>query len=130
MEISMTMTVSQSLLNLEPTVRTAPVANASLPATIAVGGFPFFPGMAANGSRLYVPIQSPANTLAVIDTATNTVVRNPITFGLDPHVAVVTPKGDFVYVTNLGSNSVSVMETAHNTVVATIPVGKSHLARW
>jgi YVTN family beta-propeller protein len=35
----------------------------------------------------------------------------------------VTPDGSKVYVTNVNSNTVSVIDTATNTVIATIPVG-------
>ncbi|MDJ0106300.1 beta-propeller fold lactonase family protein, partial [Rhodococcus erythropolis] len=37
----------------------------------------------------------------------------------------ITPDGGRIYVTNLGSDSVSVIETATNTVAATVPVGAS-----
>jgi YVTN family beta-propeller protein len=40
----------------------------------------------------------------------------------------VTPDGNTVYVANLGDNTVSVIATASNTVVATIPVGNGPLA--
>ena len=39
---------------------------------------------------------------------------------LGHHIAVAAP---FAYITNTGSNSVSVIDTATNTVVATVPVG-------
>jgi YVTN family beta-propeller protein len=38
-------------------------------------------------------------------------------------VVAVTPDGTHVYITNIGSNTVSVIATATNTVVATVPVG-------
>jgi YVTN family beta-propeller protein len=68
-----------------------------------------------------------ANTVSVINTATNTVVAT-IPVGVSPSGVAVTPDGTRAYVTNAGSaapNSanVSVINTATNTVVATIPVG-------
>jgi len=39
----------------------------------------------------------------------------------------VTPNGAFAYVTNQGTNDVSVISTATNAVVATIPVGSNPL---
>jgi alpha-galactosidase len=48
---------------------------------------------------------------------------SPITVGSDPSGVAVTPDGKYVYVTNHGSKSVDVIDTATNTVVATIPVG-------
>jgi YVTN family beta-propeller protein len=41
-----------------------------------------------------------------------------LTFGSRPAAAA-----SFAYVTNVGSNNVSVIDTASNTVVATVPVG-------
>jgi YVTN family beta-propeller protein len=43
--------------------------------------------------------------------------------GSFPFDAAVTPDGTRVYVTNNGSNNVSVLDTATTTVVATVPVG-------
>jgi YVTN family beta-propeller protein len=52
--------------------------------------------------------------------------------GWRPVDAAVTPDGGSVYVTNAGSDSVSVISTATNTVVAIIPVGDDFPAhfRW
>jgi YVTN family beta-propeller protein len=46
-----------------------------------------------------------------------------IAVGSDPSGVAVTPNGKHAYVTNHGSNSVDVIDTATNSVVATIPVG-------
>jgi YVTN family beta-propeller protein len=43
--------------------------------------------------------------------------------GIGPRGVAVTPDGKFVYVANSGSNVVSVIATASNTVVATVAVG-------
>jgi YVTN family beta-propeller protein len=43
--------------------------------------------------------------------------------GSGPEGVAVTPDGKFGYVTNEFSNTVSVIVTATNTVVATVPVG-------
>ena len=43
--------------------------------------------------------------------------------GSDLIGVAVTPDGAFVYVTNTGSDTVSVIATATNTVVATVQVG-------
>ncbi len=40
-----------------------------------------------------------------------------------PEGVAITPDGAFAYVTNSGIGTVSVIETASNTVVATVPVG-------
>ena len=48
-----------------------------------------------------------------------------VTVGDDPVLAgmAITPDGAFAYVANFNSGDVSVIETASNTVVATVPVG-------
>lgn len=72
------------------------------------------------------------NTVSIIDTATNTEVdaddnfANGITrirVGKGPSGLAVTPAGDFVYVANRENDNVSLIHTATNKVVATIPVG-------
>ena len=72
-----------------------------------------------------------SGTVAVIDTATNTVVATipvgPIPFA--PIGIAIAPDGTRVYVTNAGdpfdraNGTVAVIDTATDTVVATIPVG-------
>jgi YVTN family beta-propeller protein len=67
------------------------------------------------------------NTVSVIDTTTNTVVKT-IPVGLGPFGVAVSPDGARTYVTNYGnqvssSNSVSVIDTATDIVIAAIPVG-------
>jgi YVTN family beta-propeller protein len=60
----------------------------------------------------------------VIDTATNTVVAT-VGVGFVPVHVSVSPDGANAYVTNAGSNSVSVIDTSTNTVMVTVPVGVS-----
>jgi autotransporter-associated beta strand protein/YVTN family beta-propeller protein len=75
-------------------------------------------------------------TVSVINTATNTVVST-ITVGISPLGISVTPDGKYVYVANSNINNgdngplvgiVSVISTATNTVVGSIPVGTVTLA--
>jgi len=46
-----------------------------------------------------------------------------VTVGTNPRGVAVTPNGLFAYVTNYGASTVSVINTATNTVTATISVG-------
>ena len=46
-----------------------------------------------------------------------------ITVGSDPIGVAVTPNGEYAYVTNYDSSTVSVISTATNMVTATVPVG-------
>lgn len=43
--------------------------------------------------------------------------------GTNPQCVAVAPDGRHAYVTNNGSNAVSVIDTANNHVTATVPVG-------
>jgi YVTN family beta-propeller protein len=83
-----------------------------------IGLFATFDCITASAqSYAYVP-DGGVNTLAVIDTGTNTVVT---TIAMSSPLGVaVTPNGAFAYVTNFEGGSVSVIDRA-NTVVATVP---------
>jgi phospholipase C len=95
-------------------------------------------GVAAtpDGTTVYVT-NSGTNTVGVIETSTNKITSD-ITVGLYPHGIAVTPDGKHAYVANTGpntgptavpgpggSNTVSVIATATNTVTATIDVGQA-----
>ena len=62
------------------------------------------------------------DAVAVIDTASNTVIRT-IAVPKGPHGLVVTPDGRKVYVSSDGASSVSVIDTTTDAVVTTIDVG-------
>ena len=62
---------------------------------------------------------SGANTVSVIDTATNTVLVT-IPVGQFPSGVAVTPDGKRAYVANQNTNNVSVIDAATNTVAATV----------
>jgi YVTN family beta-propeller protein len=57
----------------------------------------------------------------VIDVSPNTVTAT-VSVGDFPFGVAITPDGDFAYVTNVGSNTVSVIDIATNTVTATVGV--------
>jgi len=70
-------------------------------------------------------------TVSVIDIDTNppTVTgTSPVTVGNNPFAVAVTPNGNFVYVTNITDNTVSVFDTATNTVAPSIGVGRAPIA--
>jgi YVTN family beta-propeller protein len=99
-------------------------------ATIPVGIDPNGVAVSPDGKHAYVANQG-SNSVSVIDTATNTVVAM-ITVGSGyaggrpgsgPNAIAVTPDGKHAYVANYLSNNVSVIDTATNTVVATVGVG-------
>jgi YVTN family beta-propeller protein len=97
---------------------------------IPVGSFPFGVAVTPDGRKVYVANDFD-NTVSVIDTATNTVIGGPITVGSNPIGVAVTPDGRKVYVANSdtrstsvsATNTVSVIDTTTNTVIATVNVG-------
>ena len=66
-----------------------------------------------------------SNTVTVFDTETSTPVGTPITVGNGPFGVASTPDGRFVYVANVTAGTVSVIDPATNSVVATVSVGTS-----
>ena len=94
--------------------------------TIPVGTNPVGVAVTPDGTRVYVA-NYVTNTVSVIARPGNTVVAT-VAVGNGPGGIAVTPDGTHAYVT-IGSNSVSVIATATNTVVGLpIPVGFSPLA--
>ena len=117
--------------------------------TIPISGGPQPSGLALNadGSRLYVALNQ-TNEVAVINTATNAIVAR-VKAGTYPYTAVISGDGRKVYVSNWGgripgaadftdgqnpvlvdhrtgipvSGTVSVLDTATNTIVKQIDVG-------
>jgi YVTN family beta-propeller protein len=101
-------------------------------ATVRVESFPHDVAVTPDGGRVYVS-NAQSTTVSVIDTATNTVIATvPVGF-IDPNAGgtfplgvAVSPDGSKVYVANsFLANSISVIGTATNTVIATIPVGSN-----
>lgn len=96
--------------------------------TIPVGAAPVRISITPDGSTAYVSNQNSGNVLSVINLATNTVVEN-ITVGSTPYGSAVTPDGAYDWIIDAGSGQISVVSTATNTVVATVPLsGGSDIA--
>ena len=68
----------------------------------------------------YIP-NATDNVVSAVDLSTNT-VKAKIAVGQNPDGEAITPDGSRVYITNTGSHSVSVINTASNTVISTIPL--------
>jgi YVTN family beta-propeller protein len=103
-------------------------------ATVHVGS-PAAVAVIPDGTKVYVTNYYPKNDVSVIDTSTNTVIAT-VPVGADPLGIAITPDGTKAYVTNYGTGSlvifgnelststdVFVIDTATNTVIATVPVG-------
>ena len=95
---------------------------------IAVGIAPWGISVTPDGARAYVA-NSGSGTVSVIDTVSNTLIDtdpstpdiDPITVGSEPAGISVTPNGAYAYVNNSGDGTVSVIDTASNTLIDTDP---------
>ncbi len=89
---------------------------------------PFGAKATPDGSKLFVPLfgtygkEGPGSTVAVVDTATDTVIAE-IAVGQRPEDVDFTPDGAYAYVSDSSSGTVSVIHVPTLAVVKTIPVG-------
>jgi YVTN family beta-propeller protein len=114
--------------------------------TIGVGDRPLGVAASPGGDRIYVA-NSDSNTVWVIDTTPNSVTARisipqvwsspvpvPPASLLDPHptLVAVTPSGGrgLAYVTNMGSNTVAVIDTTANSVITMIGAYLSPRGWW
>jgi YVTN family beta-propeller protein len=96
----------------------------------SVGDFPY--GIAVNPAGTYVYVtdwafSSRTGLVKIIDASSNTLLSRTVPVGNSPVGIGVSPSGGRVYVANTGSGTVSVIDTATNTVPSggTLPVGTS-----
>jgi YVTN family beta-propeller protein len=96
-------------------------ASNTVTGTIPVTGFPASLAITPDGTRLFVGLEG-GNSVAIIDTATNTVEATsiPITCGFPIRMAV-TPDNTQLYVVCLSPGKAIAISTATNTVTANIP---------
>jgi YVTN family beta-propeller protein len=118
--------------NNDNTVSVISTTNNTVTATITVGNGPGGIAITPNGAYAYITNHYSGNSVSVINTATNTVTETVLLGGYSYYMdggsggVAITPNGAYVYVTNssyYGSNSVSVINTATNTVTATVDLG-------
>jgi YVTN family beta-propeller protein len=95
-------------------------SSSSQPASIPVGMKTYGVAVAPKGAKVYITgwSFSSLGTLYAIDTATRAVT--PVTVGMYPRGVAVSRDGSRVYVANAMSRTVSVIDAATNTVVATV----------
>lgn len=79
-------------------------------------------GIAITPDNNTVYVTTSANIVIPIDTATHT-VGSSIPVGNSPHLPAITPDGTRLYVPNRTSNTISVIDTATNTVINTLVLG-------
>src|SRR5262249_55060709 len=113
------------------TVSVINTASNSVSATIPVGASPFGVAVTPDGSKVYVAHDSTPGTVSVIDTATNTLVGLPSPVSVPAVGVAVAPDSSKVYIATTirvgrGSGGLSVIDTATDTVTATILIGRFH----
>jgi YVTN family beta-propeller protein len=106
--------------------------NYAVKATTSVGLDPYFLAISPDGKTLYVSNNIESGTVSVIDTTQPTYpVIATLSVGTFPNGLAVTPDGTELYVANYGyafrqiPGSISVFDTATNTLKATIDTGGS-----
>jgi YVTN family beta-propeller protein len=85
------------------------------------------PAASAAGSATAYVVNSGANSVTPVDTATNT-AGTPIAVGANPHGIAITPGGTTAFVTNAGGNSVTPINLSTKTPGPAINVGNTPVA--
>jgi YVTN family beta-propeller protein len=94
---------------------------ATIPVPISISA-----AVSPDGSKIYIPNRG--NHIAVADAQTNNVITSSDFINGGLFGVSVTPDGRKVFVANYAANTVSVIDTATNMLIATIPVGSDPLA--
>jgi YVTN family beta-propeller protein len=110
--------------NLSGSVTVIDTATNTVIATTALDNFPSAVAFTPDGTLAYVT-QAGINsngefTISMIDTASHAVFGSPIAVGSFPTSIAITADGLQAYVGNEGSSTVSVIDTASNTVTTTL----------
>jgi YVTN family beta-propeller protein len=79
-----------------------------------------------DGSKVYIPC-SATNKVITVDVTVDSspVIINELNVGSTPWGCAITPDGTKLYITNMGSNDVSVINTITNNVIYSIPAGNA-----
>ena len=112
------------------TVSVINTSSNTVTATVPVGKNPLGVAVSSDGTKVYVTNVNykGRGTVSVIDTATKKVSATiDIGYKYSPCGIAVTPDGKKVFLANRDINGVSIIDTATNTVIGTIPVGANPL---
>jgi YVTN family beta-propeller protein len=105
------------------TIGVVDVTNSVLLASACVGPAPRFVLDAGAGNQKAFVLDDSDNVVRVVDLNSNATAGNQPTVGNNPVWAALSADGTQVYVVNQGSNTLSVINIASQTVVATVPTG-------
>ena len=89
---------------------------------VATGQEPRSVALLPNGRWAYVA-NAVSGTVTVINLTDYSTSTIPV--GTEPWAAVASPNGLYVYVANANSNTLSVIDAVNNTLLTTVPVGRS-----
>jgi YVTN family beta-propeller protein len=103
-------------------------SNTVSPVQIQAGSGPDAVAITPDGKFLYIGNYYDS-TVTVVATVTQTVVGPPIAVGRNPENIVITPNGKQAYVTN-EDGTVTVINTASNTVSTSIPIGTQNIRQF
>ena len=104
------------------TVQRFSTSTNAVTATLAGAGTQLVDVAIAPDGRTAYAVDTAANAVRVIDTATTTVTSSITGFNTPVAIAIA-PDGTRAYVVNNGSNTFSVIDTANSTVIGTYPAG-------
>jgi YVTN family beta-propeller protein len=91
--------------------------------TLPIVGVTQYVVISPNAPRAYITdITDGFGSVLVLNTLNNTLIAR-ITAGFGPEGLAIAPDGAFLYVANSGDNTISIINTASNTVVSTFKVG-------
>jgi len=109
------------------TVSVIDTSTNSVTATVNIGNYPAGIAVSPDETAVYVTntgsIEAPGNSVYVINTLDYS--TEAVSVGRGPSGVAVTPDGKKIYVSNSDDGTVSVIDTAANTAVATVNVGNS-----
>jgi YVTN family beta-propeller protein len=105
------------------TIGVIDVTNSVLVASACVGPSPNFVLDTGPTNQKAFVLDTTDNVVRVVDLSTTAIAGNQPTVGSNPVWAAISADGTQVYVANQGSNTISVINIASQTVVATVPTG-------
>ena len=113
--------------SLSPMVYVIDVLTHSVEDSIPIGAYPIGTAILPNGTKLYVAgytgaVPGGLPGISIIDTATKAVTT--IAFGEFPYAVAAHPDSSKVYVTDYDNFTLTVIDTASQTVTQTITVGE------
>ncbi len=92
--------------------------------------YPYSIAISPDGSYGYITTTSPANSMAILHTATNTVTAAAVNGLGTAHGVAFLPNGNNALVVNNGNKDLGIVETATNAITANVPlfIGPENIA--